>query len=88
MTDRVRYEALVRRYERMSVARPGYPVGADGPFPAHICVGSVRLPVQMEGGRLSRYYIRYMLKERICALKEFRCLNPRLLSLSLIAPRA
>ncbi len=52
MTDRVRYEALVRRYERMSVARPGYPVGADGPFPAHIRVGSVRLPVQMEGGRI------------------------------------
>lgn len=51
MSDRKNYEAVIRRYERMSLPRPEAS-GFGRPDLAQIRVGSVRLPVRMRDGKI------------------------------------
>lgn len=51
MNNRKRYEAVIRRYERMSVIQAAAS-GIGRTDMAQICVGSVRLPVQIQNGKI------------------------------------
>lgn len=45
-------EAVLRRYERMSLASTARGYDADGSYAVHLWIGSVRLPLRLDGDRI------------------------------------